>query len=66
MSHNFWFNITTYIINYDKVRLLLVMQELSVLRNTSTLYSKIKALLLCYRPVLVFASVKNYRIKFKW
>lgn len=20
MSHNFWFNITTYIINYDKVR----------------------------------------------
>ena len=45
MSHNFWFNITTYIINYDKVRLLLVMQELSVLRNTSTLYSKIKALL---------------------
>ena len=51
MSHNFWFNITTYIINYDKVRLLLVMQELSVLRNTSTLYTKIKALLAVLPPV---------------
>lgn len=54
MSHNFWFNITTYIINYDKVRLLLVMQELSVLRNTSTLYSKIKALLAVLPPGLGF------------
>ena len=54
MSHNFWFNITTYIINYDKVRLLLVMQELSVLRNTSTLYFKIKALLAVLPPGLGF------------
>ena len=54
MSHNFWFNITTYIINYDKVRLLLVMQELSVLRNTSILYSKIKALLAVLPPGLGF------------